>query len=204
MDVVVGIDLSGITRAAKGWTVAAAIKLTDPLTLGELTQVPRGLHGDRILLEWIETKHPRLVGIDAPLKLPHSVMCVERGCARCEPGYANYLGRDVDEMARARGGGMPFVMLAAIAFRGIYLARMLRERRIKTVEVYPAAAYRVIGAIGKTYAERAATLRAVIGDFPWSGPDEIDAICAALVTARQLMMPAPAAIEGLDGRIALP
>jgi hypothetical protein len=68
-----------------------------------------------------------VVAIDAPLILPHSMTCVEPDCPRCAPGTAAYLARDQDRLA----GGMPTAMMAAIALRGIYLARMLRGRAIK-------------------------------------------------------------------------
>jgi predicted nuclease with RNAse H fold len=202
VDSVVGIDLSGVTTATKGRTVAAEIRLTDPLTLVDRLLVPRRARGDRILLDWMATKRPRLVGIDAPLTLPHSIGCTDRGCARCEPGSANYLERDVDAMARRMGGGMPFVMLAAIAFRAMYLARKLNEIGIETVEVYPAAAYRAMG-VGRASGERADALKKWVGDFEWSIPDELDAVCAAIVTGHSLSSGSKA-IRGFDGSIALP
>jgi predicted nuclease with RNAse H fold len=64
------------------------------------------------------------VAIDAPLSLPHSVTCGLRDSPRCAPGQADDLTRDVDALA----DGMSTSRLAAIAFRGIYLARILRER----------------------------------------------------------------------------
>ncbi len=203
MDSVVGIDLSGVTAATKGHTVAVEVLLTEPLTLGERLQVPRRAVGDRVLLEWIVAKHPRLVGIDAPLTLPHSITCTEAGCGRCQPGSASYLERDVDRMAREQGGGMPFVMLAAIAFRAMYLARMLKASGIEAIEVYPAAAYRVMGATGKGYHERADVLAARVGPFAWTVPDEVDAVCAALVAA-DWAGSNPSAIRGVDGTIWLP
>ena len=177
MDSVVGIDLSGLTSGARGHTVAAELFLEMPPRLGERFIAPRGLRGDRLLIQWIDARRPRVIAIDAPLTLPHSILCVDPSCTRCELGSAEYLARDVDHHA----GGMPTAMLAAIAFRGIYLARKLRERGYEVIETYPAAAYRAMGATGKTYEERAALLTALIGAFGWTITDEVDAVCSAIV-----------------------
>jgi predicted nuclease with RNAse H fold len=179
VDSVIGIDLSGLTSGARGQTVAAQLFLETPLRLGERLVVPRKLKGDRILIDWIIERMPRVVGIDAPLTLPHSVMCEAPACPRCQPGSAEYLARDVDRLA----GGMPTAMLAAIAFRGIYLARKLREFAVEVIEVYPAAAYRAMRATGKTYQERAALLERHVRAFRPASADEVDAICSALVAA---------------------
>lgn len=201
MDSVVGIDLSGLTYGAKGRTVAAHLYLETPLRLGVPLVVPRKLKGDRVLADWIEERHPRVIAIDAPLTLPHSILCVNRECPRCELGAASYLERDVDREARRRGGGMPTVMLAAIAFRGIYLARKLRERGYEVIETYPAAVYRAMGATGKSDEERARLLATRLAGFSSSDPDEIDAVCAALVAADHSIGPHDGVIRGEDGGV---
>jgi predicted nuclease with RNAse H fold len=197
VDSVVGIDLSGLTYGAKGRTVAAHLLLDDPLLLGECLIVPRRLRGDRLLVEWIEERRPRVVAIDAPLTLPHGVLCAVSDCPRCELGSAEYLARDVDRLA----GGMPTAMLAAIGFRGIYLARVLRERGYEVIEAYPAAAYRAMGATGKTYEERAALLARRVGGFQWTIADEVDAVCSALVAVDYVAGRHEGVIPGEDGEI---
>jgi predicted nuclease with RNAse H fold len=78
---------------------------------------------------------------------------------------------------------MPAVMLAAISFRGIYLAHRLRELGCEVVETYPAASYRAMGAVGKTYDERALLLARRLGTLDRADRDSIDAACAALAAA---------------------
>ena len=197
MDSVVGVDLSGLTSGARGHTVAAELFLETPLRLGERFIAPRGVRGDQLLGEWIDERRPRVIAIDAPLTLPHSVLCVDSDCPRCELGSAEYLARDVDRLA----AGMPTAMLAAIAFRGIYMARKLRERGYEVIETYPAAAYRAMGATGKTYDERAALLMDRAGAFQWTIADEVDAVCSALVAANYVAGRHEGAICGDDGTI---
>lgn len=203
VDSVIGIDLSGLTAGARGRTAAVEIVLSGAsLRLGERFVVPRGRRGDRLLVEWIEARRPEVVAIDAPLSLPHSVGCTVPGCARCALGSAEYLERDVDRAARRHGGGMPTVMLAAIAFRGIYLARILRARGYEVIETYPAAAFRSFGA-GRDLDQRRAVLERRLGPLPTMTGDELDATCASLAASHYAKGTAPA-IEGADGAIWLP
>jgi predicted nuclease with RNAse H fold len=156
--------------------------VSDPTRFAEAFVVPRGLRGDRLLVEWVTLRRPVSVAIDAPLSLPHSVTCVAPTCVRCELGVGEYLRRDVDRLA----GGMSVVMLAAIAFRGMYLARKLRERSIETIETYPAASYRALG-VSTTIEERAAAVAARIDGFSSQDPDQVDAGCAALAAASRVL-----------------
>jgi predicted nuclease with RNAse H fold len=137
----------GLSRATKGRTVAAHVTIEDPLRLVELVTIRPGLRDDIDLIDWIRHRRPVVVGIDAPLSLPHSVSCEANDCERCEPGQADYMARDVDRMA----GGMPTVMLAAIAFRGMYLARLLRSIGLDVIEVYPGATYSAWGLKSLSY-----------------------------------------------------
>lgn len=198
MDSVVGIDLSGLSRSTKSRTAAAALAVADPPRLLDRVTVKPGLVGDRELIDWVAERRPLVVAIDAPLTLPHSVLCAETACPRCQPGTGEYLSRDVDKLA----GGMPTTMLAAIAFRGIFLGRALRERGVRVIETYPAAGYRELGA-GRDPAERRSALEKILGRLPQLGPDELDATCAALA-AHNCQAGGTAAICGDDGEIWLP
>lgn len=160
---------------------AAEMTLDQPPRLVSSVRISRGVAGDRELVDWIAERKPLVVAIDAPLTLPHSLICEETDCPRCAIGAASYLERDVDKLARADGGGMPFVMLAAIAFRGICLAKVLGQLGVDVIEVYPAAAYRAMGVVDRSYEARAAALAEMIAPFGWREPDEVDAICAAAV-----------------------
>jgi predicted nuclease with RNAse H fold len=201
---VIGVDLSGLSGRTRGRTWAAQLTLDRPPRLIGTLRVGRGVAGDRELVDWISGRMPSVVAIDAPLTLPHSLLCGETGCPRCRPGSASYLERDVDAIARADGGGMPFVMLAAIAFRGIYLARVLQRLGMEVIEVYPAGAYRAMGVTDRTYEARAAVLAERIGPFDWREPDEVDAICAAIVAVDYCISPERRSFKGSDGVIWLP
>ncbi len=197
MDSVIGVDLSGISRATKGRTAAAKLSMSAPPELLDLQAFPYAKRPDVALLAWIIEQEPRVVAIDAPLSLPHSVTCVEPGCPRCQPDEPHYLQRDVDAKAK----GMSMVMIAAIAFRGMYLARMLGDAGVSVIETYPAAAYRALGVTAR--GERQAVLEWRLGPFTANSEDERDAVCAALVAvdyARGLA----GSFRGEDGEIWLP
>ena len=197
-DCVAGIDLSGVSGGTHGRTALACIALETPLRLVGQFIVPRGTKGDRIFLAWIEERQPRIVAIDAPLSLPHSVICEEAGCPRCEPGAASYLGRDVDRLVK----GMPTVMLAAIAFRGIYLARILRSRSYEVIETYPAGSYAAMGISRNDLANGLPITGYDLGSFSSTIPDEVDAVCAALAAVSQVTGKG-SLVHGRDGAIAL-
>ncbi len=196
MDCVVGIDLSGVSGGTYGRTALACIALETPLRVSDQLIVPRGTKGDRILLEWIGARKPRIVAIDAPLSLPHSVTCEVANCPRCEPGAASYLGRDVDRLV----DGMPTVMLAAIAFRGIYLARMLRSRGYEVIETYPGGSYAAMGITRDQLAKGSRVGGYDLEPFSSTIPDEVDAVCAALAAIGRLRG-RESVVEGRDGAI---
>lgn len=198
MDSVIGIDLSGLSRATKGRTVAAHVALESPPRLIELRRIRPGQRGDVDLLDWIASRDPSLVGIDAPLSLPHSVLCELTECERCRPGEASYLSRDVDLAA----GGMPTVMLAAITFRGMYLARRLREVGTRVIEVYPRASFRSLGWDGRpaTVNDGWKLIASLVEGVEVGTRDDLDAICAALV-AVQVAQGRAREEEGTDGAI---
>jgi predicted nuclease with RNAse H fold len=76
--------------------------------------------------------------------------------------------------------------LAAIAFRGIYLARILRERGVVVIETYPRALVRALG-VDETSGKNPAAARRALADrisgLTIGRPDELDAIAAALAAA---------------------
>jgi predicted nuclease with RNAse H fold len=197
VDSVIGVDLSGISRATKGRTAAAQLSVTDPPRLLDLRVFPYAKRPDVALLAWISEHESRVVAIDAPLSLPHSVTCTEAGCLRCRPEGPNYLQRDVD----ARAKGMSMVMIAAVAFRGMYLARQLERGGIQVIETYPAAAYRALGATAR--GERQAVLERRVGPFTANSEDERDAVCAGFV-AVDYTRGVAGSFRGKDGEIWLP
>lgn len=203
MDSVIGIDLSGLSRGTKGQTALAQLSLTHPPRLLDLMVLPRGRQTDPELIRWVSERKPRVVAIDAPLSLPHGLTCEDPTCPRCEPPSSSYLARDVDR----RAGGMSTVMIAGIAFRGIYLARRMRRLGIEVIEVYPAAAYQRLGLRTKEERRYPARVSEVLA---WHVPgallgtaDERDAVTAALV-ARWYAIGLGEVISGQDGAIWIP
>lgn len=203
MDSVIGIDLSGLSRGTKGRTALAQLSVTDPPQLLDLHLLPRGERTDVELLTWVDKRRPWVVAIDAPLSLPHSVTCRDPACVRCTPEHATYLARDID----APAGGMPTVMIAGIAFRGIYLARQLRARGHEVIEVYPAAAYRAFGLMSKAdRRDPEQVARAIEQRVPGARPgtgDERDAVTAAIVAVAYVRGRAWS-VAGEDGTIWVP
>jgi predicted nuclease with RNAse H fold len=97
---------------------------------------------------------PDVVAVDAPLTLPHPVVCTDADCPVCFPedGAAPVYGSrpHLDGAAAWRSvghnekGPMATAMLAGIAFRAIYLARLLGREGLNVIEAWPMGAYRAI------------------------------------------------------------
>lgn len=203
MDSVIGIDLSGLSRGTKGRTALAQLSIEDPPRVLDVRVLERGKQTDAELLEWVAARSPRVVAIDAPLTLPHGITCEDPGCERCIPPSSSYLTRDVDRMA----GGMSMVMIAGIAFRGIYLARRIASLGYDVIEIYPAAAYRAFGLLSTE--DRRDSLRvadAIESRVPGARVetgDERDAVAAAFVAVEYARGRA-VSVAGEDGAIWLP
>jgi predicted nuclease with RNAse H fold len=184
VDSVVGIDLSGVSRTTIGQTALAQLSLDERPRLLDRRLFARGeRRADVTLIDWVADRRPLVVAIDAPLTLPHSLGCELADCPRCRPGTAQYLMRDVDRMV----GGMSTAQLASIAFRGAYLARMIRGLGIEPIETYPAGVLRDLGLTAQVDRRDSARIDAVLEplvvDYIPGTPDEQHAICAALVAA---------------------
>jgi predicted nuclease with RNAse H fold len=101
-----------------------------------------------------ELGRPGVVALDAPLTLPHPVVCTDADCPECfpedgaTPAYGSRPNLDGVTAWKAVGhvekGPMATVMLAGIAFRAIYLARLLRRAGLRVIEAWPMGAYRAI------------------------------------------------------------
>ena len=196
MDTAVGIDLSGLSRRTKGRTALAQLSVEDRPRLLDRHVFERGEGSDVAVIGWVLAHSPRVVAIDAPLTLPHAVTCSECGCLRCGPGSAPHQLRDVDTMVK----GMPTSMLAAIAFRGIYLARHFREAGIEVIETYPAGSYRRLGADRHDAQSVDRALSELIAGFAAESQDERDAVAAGLAAA-QHGVGRGVSVEGADGTI---
>lgn len=116
-------------------------------------QTGRQLRDERQIAAWLAVLPAEIVAIDAPLHMPHAVTCADDDCPRCFPadGSLPSIASRALESAEAwkalgHGGGAPkpVAKLAGVAFRGIYLARVLRRRGVEVVETWPMGVYRRI------------------------------------------------------------
>ncbi len=152
---VAGIDLSGRTTG----TTALAWLTGDVWSKRPVLDRPvvaerglRGADGDRRIVDLLAEARPEVVAIDAPLRLPHAVTCRDEDCVRCFPptgAYPSYTTRMLERIARWRDSPtarppMPTVMVAAIAFRAIFLRRLLERESIQVIETWPTGVYRRI------------------------------------------------------------
>jgi predicted nuclease with RNAse H fold len=113
-----------------------------------------GPRGDAGLVEFARRTRPAWIAIDAPLSLPHTVTCRDDDCRRCFPASdvaPSYGSRVLDGRAAwvARGyetkAPMPTAMIAALAFRGVYLSRLFRRHGFeRVIETWPMGVYRAL------------------------------------------------------------
>jgi predicted nuclease with RNAse H fold len=196
-----GIDLSGRTTGttALAWLTGTASCKRPRLDRSVSTEGLRGVGGDERIVSLVVDGRPDVVAIDAPLHLPHAVMCRDASCKRCFPpdeSDPSYTTRKLERKERwsdppSARPPMPMVMVAGIAFRAIFLRRLLEREGIRVIETWPAGVFRRIqGAPGRTSPLDAATrARLLLGcvddsdqqlqrsDLPL---DALDAVAAAL------------------------
>jgi predicted nuclease with RNAse H fold len=145
-----GIDLGGRTTGTTAIAWVEGSRRARP-SVREV-RAGAGLRADPRVVG--ELGSPEVVAIDAPLTLPHPVVCTDDDCPVCFPddGSAPVYGSrsDLDGASAWRSighvekGPMATAMLAGIAFRAIYLARLLRRAGLKVIEAWPMGAYRAI------------------------------------------------------------
>jgi predicted nuclease with RNAse H fold len=148
-----GIDLGGRTTGttAIAWVEGSRGSRPRVLDVRADTEL-RGDRGDAAILAALGS--PGVVAVDAPLTLPHPIVCTDDDCPVCFPsdGVAPVYGsrpaldsaaawRSVDHVEKAP---IATAMLAGIAFRATYLARLLRRAGLEVIEVWPMGAYRAL------------------------------------------------------------
>lgn len=150
---VAGIDLSGRTTGttALAWLAGATScerPVLDRPVVAE--RGPRGAGGDERIVSLLMDARPDVVAIDAPLYLPHAIVCRDGSCGRCFPSegaYPSYTTRKLERKERwsdppTARPPMPMVMVAGIAFRAIFLRRLLEREDIQVIETWPAGVLR--------------------------------------------------------------
>jgi predicted nuclease with RNAse H fold len=197
---VAGIDLSGRTTGTTALALLAGTASGGRPCLEQpvVTKGLRGAKGDERIVGLLVDARPDVVAIDAPLHLPHAVRCRDEGCPRCFASggvYSSYTTRMLERKERWEGpttrAPMPMVMVAGIAFRAIFLRRLLEREGIRVIETWPAGVFRQMqGAPGRSSRLDAATrARLLLGGVDDPGRrlqqpdlslDVADAVAAAL------------------------
>lgn len=155
---VAGIDLSGREPKPPRHTAVAWLSLDSPPRLLQLAPDDDALRafigpkGDNALRFALRERRPHTIAIDAPLTLPHAVLCEAPDCGVCLPADgsdpASYTRRDVEIKTPKRWNWLPrspmtTAQLAALTFRARWLARAFAQDGMpRSVETYPAAVYR--------------------------------------------------------------
>jgi predicted nuclease with RNAse H fold len=229
---VAGVDISGRTTGHTAICVLVGEPGTRPraepiVAHGGRDLAPRP--AARVIAGICLERGVEVVGIDAPLELPHAVTCDDPSCGRCFPddgSDASYTTREADLAATWRDVGhsekppMPTAMLAAIAFRGIYLRRALERERITTLETWPKGVYRGLAADGghgapppsrehDGYVTWCRDLLSAVVDATWAEhatPDRIDAVAAGYAGwVHETGAPRDCVhVGGIDGMICVP
>jgi predicted nuclease with RNAse H fold len=162
--IVLGIDLSGRSTGVTAAAVLEGRRYARPTLTTWEDGALNGRRGDARLVEFARRTRPGWIAIDAPLTLPHAVTCRDEDCRRCFPAgdvAPSYGSRAVDGRAAwvARGyetkAPMPTAMIAALAFRGIYLRRLFRRHGFeRVIETWPIGVYRALERAGDSQAAR--------------------------------------------------
>jgi len=130
-----GVDLTFYDTKASAYALLGA----DQAGL-KLLQI-RSYYADSEIVAAIETDHPTLVGIDAPLSKPTGLHCFNRQCACVDPPDGK--GRQC-ELDLAREGIPSYFtgknsFIAPLINRGIRLKNELNAKGFEVLEVYPYA-----------------------------------------------------------------
>jgi len=173
---IVGIDLAGKTSSRTG--LCALCNHTAK------TQVA---HTNKEIIQFVQSAHPELISIDAPLSLPKGRTTVyDDDPAREEAGIVRYCER----VLKSRGvNSYPALIrsMQELTKRGIYLAEWFRNQGYPVIECFPGAAQDVVQLPRKRTDEsllkKGLSAFGIHGDFQTTRVyhDELDAITAALV-----------------------
>lgn len=180
--------------------------------------------GVRRLTNALVASGVELVAIDAPLSLPHPVVCEDVDCSICFPTDgtdADYTSRTPDHrdtwtQARFTSSPMSTAILGALTMRGIYLRRSLEHEGVTVIETWPRGVYMSLkpdaqnALPGSSGAQEryVATMLAALSDHvdvadDIANADEVDAVAVALAAWSHDTTDEPRHLGGPDGEICL-
>ncbi|MGB9727854.1 MAG: DUF429 domain-containing protein [Nitrososphaeria archaeon] len=165
----IGLDLSGSSKRESG------LCLIHGLNVETFT-----LYSDEEILDKIISFDARVVAVDAPLTLP-------KGRKSLGNKSGPHLRECDRELLRRKIRFFPLTLgpMRKLTERGIRLKGVLEEKGFEVIEVYPGGAQDVwkFPRKGKDLEELRKSLKNVglKGEFEKMGPDELDAVTAALV-----------------------
>jgi len=181
--VVVGIDLAAKTTKPTGWA----------LLINKQTQTCH-LYTTKDILAYTLDSSPILVAIDAPLSLPKKSPMREADRQMHKLGYPVF--------------PPSFRAMKGLTLRGIRIAKKLKERKLKVIEVHPASTRKALEMPTKNWRR----IQEILQKMGYKGdvekraltPHEIDAVTAALTARLYLEGKTQLVGEPKEGYIVIP
>lgn len=189
----VGIDLAGVSHRSTG----IATMQTDMRRAEHTIK-----HTDEEILDYVCTRRPAIIVIDAPLSMPKGRTSLET--------ISNVHFRECDrELARRHVKFFPITLgpMRKLTARGIKIAGLLREAEFSVFEGYPGGAQDIleIPRKGESVAALAQGLRSLGLEFDdKASHDELDAITCAYVGLLHLKGKSELIGAENEGQIVLP
>ncbi|MEM3616748.1 MAG: DUF429 domain-containing protein [Candidatus Bathyarchaeia archaeon] len=157
--IIIGIDLAGKEENPTGLAIWQNKSVETYL-----------IYTDKDILEIVTRTNPKIVAIDAPLKLPKSGIFRKADKELIKKGY------------RVFPPGLP--AMKTLTLRAIKLNRLIMEMGIQTIEVHPTSTRKALGMPTKDWE----TIQSILKRIGLAGslyqrklaPHEIDAVTAAL------------------------
>lgn len=159
---VIGIDLTGSDERPSGLATLDGKKVVSTARL----------RNDTAIAVYVHQHRPKIVSIDSPLSLPEN---------------PNKIYRECELELKRRGIGVYWCLLPSmknLTYRGIRMAKWLRDEGYEVIESYPGAAQDILGIPrknkGKQVLADGLANYGIKGDLDVSH-DELDAITSAIV-----------------------
>ncbi len=188
-----GVDLAGSVKRNTG------ICLLRGMTVASFATV----HADEEILSFLESTHPDLVAIDAPLGLPKGRKSLE------ERSSEHFRASDLELRKRGiRFFPLTLGPMRMLTSRGMRLKKIIEKRGINVIEIYPGAAQdiwkmdRKQGGLAKL--RRGLEKLRLKGLTKDMNGDELDAVTGALVGRLYLQGKAEVLGDILEGAIIVP